>query len=130
VRFDNVRLLVDDLPTCFRFYRDVMGFVVREGDEATTMYAELGIGDSGFIGLYSRDAMAARIGRTAQSPSGQTPDRFALILKTDNCDALVAELKGRGAAFESEPFTEDWGGRTAHLRDPAGNLIELLQSAS
>lgn len=130
MRFDNVRLLVDDLPACFRFYRDVMGFAVREDDESTNMYAELAIGDSGFIGLYDRGAMARRLGRPAQGSDGDGPDRVALILRTDDCDALTAELKGRGAEFETEPVTEDWGGRTAHLRDPAGNLIELLQPAT
>jgi lactoylglutathione lyase len=130
MRFDNVRFLVDDLRACLRFYRDVMGFSVREDDESTNMYAELAIGDSGFIGLYNRGAMARRVGRHTQGTDGDRLDRVVLVLTTDDCDALTAELKGRGAVFETEPVTEDWGGRTAHLRDPAGNLIELLQPAT
>jgi hypothetical protein len=54
---------------------------------------------------------------------------------TDNCkkekvvedlDATVKKLRERGAQFVTEPKDQpNWGIRTAHLRDPDGNLIEI-----
>lgn len=126
MRFDNVRLLVNDLPSCVRFYREVMSFALIDGDE-TLGYVGMGIPDGGAIGPYKRTAMAERVGRREMSAKDGPSDRFVLVLTTGDVDALVTDLKSRRAVFETGPVTEPWGGRTAQLRDPEGNLIELLQ---
>ena len=48
--------------------------------------------------------------------------------ESDRLDELVAELKAKGVAFESEPETMDYLWRVAHLRDPAGNRITLYHA--
>ena len=48
--------------------------------------------------------------------------------ESDRLDELVAELKAKGIAFESEPETMSYLWRVAHLRDPAGNRITLYHA--
>ena len=119
VRFDNVRLLVDDIGRSFRYYRDVFGFEPHEGDEHS-VFASLGVDGNIDIGIYRRDLQPSA---GTAAPAG---DRCVIVLTVDDVDASVDELVGRGAELASPPADQDWGGRTAHIRDPDGNLIELL----
>jgi lactoylglutathione lyase len=52
-------------------------------------------------------------------------DHFGL--KVTGIDAIVAELKGKGAEFTMEPTTIRPGVRIAFLRGPEGVSIELLE---
>jgi lactoylglutathione lyase len=118
VRLTHVRLLVDDVGACLRFYRDVMGFELgaEYGD-----YVEFRAGDA-ILALFPRTAMAEAVGFDPLAAG----DRVALILRVDAVDAALAELRDRGAQVAAEPQDRpDWGLRVAHLRDPDGNLLEL-----
>jgi uncharacterized glyoxalase superfamily protein PhnB len=44
-----------------------------------------------------------------------------------DCDAAFAALVAAGAPAVMPPTTRSWGQRTAYVRDPDGNLIELAQ---
>jgi len=45
-----------------------------------------------------------------------------------NVDEVTKELKAKGVVFETGPIDRsEWGIRTAHFRDPDGNLIEINQ---
>ena len=49
-----------------------------------------------------------------------------LVFEAADLDSTVEALKARGVHFVAElQDRPDWGIRTAHLRDPEGNLIEL-----
>jgi catechol 2,3-dioxygenase-like lactoylglutathione lyase family enzyme len=48
-----VRLLVNDYPACFRFYRDAMGFPVTFGDEEGG-YADFDAGSDVSLALFVR----------------------------------------------------------------------------
>ena len=54
----------------------------------------------------------------------QVLDHFGLTVS--NIDAVVAELKAKGAEFTREPTTVRPGVRVAFLRGPEGVSIELL----
>lgn|SRR5690606_13808024 len=56
---------------------------------------------------------------------GDSPE---IWFESDRLDELVAELKGKGIEFESEPATMSYLWRVAHLRDPAGNRISLYHA--
>jgi lactoylglutathione lyase len=62
------------------------------------------------------------------NPAPTTPyqglDHFGLSVS--NIDAVVAELKAKGAEFTREPTTVRPGVRVAFLRGPEGVSIELL----
>ena len=63
------------------------------------------------------------------NPPPTTPyqglDHFGLTVS--NIDAVVAELKAKGAEFTREPTTVRPGVRVAFLRGPEGVSIELLE---
>ncbi len=49
-----------------------------------------------------------------------------LIFGVEDLDTTVRKLRERGAHFATEPKDHpEWGIRTAHLRDPDGNLNEI-----
>jgi lactoylglutathione lyase len=125
MRMDYVRLLVTNFDACFRFYRDVMGFKVTWGEEGDT-YGSFGVGEGTALALFQRQAMAEMIGTTDLPVDVVSQDRIMLIFGVENLDATVTKLREQGGQFVSEPKDQpNWGIRTAHLRDPEGNLIEI-----
>jgi catechol 2,3-dioxygenase-like lactoylglutathione lyase family enzyme len=64
-----------------------------------------------------------RVDHIAQQEAGPGT---VVYFECDDLDAVVADLKTRGIAFESEPRDQEWLWREAHLRDPDGNLICLF----
>ncbi len=78
------------------------------------------------VALFSRQAMAETLGESA--PPAMTPcvERAMLVFEAADLDSTVETLKARGVRFVADLAERpDWGIRTAHLRDPEGNLIEL-----
>lgn len=119
-----VRVVVDRFAESFRFYRDVMGFNVLWG-EAEDAYAEFQVGSATRLALVARAVMAAVPGVGAAAGPA-VPERYMLVFEVPDVDAAVALLADRGAEFACAPVDRgEWGVRTAHLRDPEGNLIEI-----
>ena len=126
----SVRLLVNDFDPCFRFYRDVMGFEPQWGKEGD-VYAFFKTGADVGLELFVQRYMAEAIGATVTASDGQRQDQTVVSFSVDNVDAAVEQLQGRGIEFITLPTDRpDWGVRTAHFRDPDGNLIELYHSLS
>ena len=124
-KLTQVRLLVRKFADAFRFYKDVMGFGVRYGDEAGP-YADFDA-RSILLALNSREIMADPLGLDVPS-NAPSQDAVALVFAVVDVDSAVHQLERRGANFLTRPTDRpDWGIRTAHLRDPDGNLIELNQ---
>jgi lactoylglutathione lyase len=124
MRLTHIRLLVDDYPACFRFYRDVMGFPIAWGDE-NGPYADFKAGDA-MLALYDRRLMAEAVGGADLPFSAEAMDRYALTFAVESVDRVCDELRGKDVPLETEPQDRPvWGVRTAHVRDPDGNLIEI-----
>lgn len=127
MKIDHVRLLVVNFAECFRFYRDVIGLTVKWGNEADS-YASFSVPGEEIpnIALFDRQSMAdaLEIGNIPSEVASQ--DRSMLIVGVDDVDGTVARLKSMGVQFVLGPQDfPDWGMRSAYLRDPDGNLIEL-----
>lgn len=137
--FTHTRLLVSDYRACFHFYRDVLGFEVAWGDEDGG-YADFRTGET-TLALFDRAAMAETVG-TNQNPTEmedgppatepqdesqatQPQDEVAVIFRVDSVDEAHEQLQ-TDATFVTKPHDRpEWGIRVAHLRDPAGTLLEL-----
>lgn len=122
MKFSHTRLLVDDFKACLAFYRDVMGFKTLWNDDEN--YAEFDTGTV-LIAINSYQLFSDALGLPAQRP---VTDRAMLIFAVDDVDAAARALTERGAPMLVPPQDRPtWGIRTAHFRDPAGNLIEINQ---
>jgi lactoylglutathione lyase len=124
LEFTQARLLVDDLAACRGFYTDVLGLKVGfENSE----YIEFSTPSGTSIGLYGIKDMAEAIGSSADPAVPRGLDRGVIVFRVDNVDESAAELRRRGAEQVTAPADRpSWNLRTAHFRDPAGNLIELI----
>lgn len=125
------RLLVRDFDTAVAFYtgvlRELVGVEpVRVVPQAS--YANWDVNGEAALALFSRKAIAAAVG-TADLPDGPvTRDSSMLVLRVDDVDRAVECFTRHGAVLVAKPQERpEWGPglRTAHLRDPEDNLVEL-----
>jgi 2-hydroxychromene-2-carboxylate isomerase/predicted enzyme related to lactoylglutathione lyase len=115
----HVRLIVADLEGAIAFYRELLEAepVVR----VPGIYAEFDT-PGARLALVSDATMGAVVGR----PAPRAGDAVVVCLRVDDVDAAARRVKARGGAFVREPHDQpSWVQRVAHLRDPAGNLVEL-----
>lgn len=115
----SASLTVSDLAASLAWYRDVLGFAVdrlheREG---RPLGASLKAGDVRI--LLTQDDGAKGLDRVRG-------DGFSLMITTSqDVDRLVAGIKERGGALESEPVDTPWGGRLFRVRDPDGFKLAI-----
>lgn len=125
MKLENVRLLVNRFDECFRFYTAIMGFKATWGQEGHD-YASFKVDGKVSLALFKRHLMAEDIGTRKLPEEAVSQDRLALVFNTKNLDVTVKELGGRGAHFINTARDHpEWGIRSAYLRDPDGNLIEI-----
>ena len=119
----QIRLLVDNFPVQFRFYRDVLGLKPQVDDERGP-YGKLSLpSGTAAIALQSRQHLK----ETLPSLGDGSGDKALIALKVEDLDLTIGALRARGAVPLAEPSVQ-WGRlKIAHLRDPEHNLIELQQ---
>lgn len=124
MRLDGFGLLVQDMSTMVRFYRDVLGFEITEGENAENVYL---VKDGTLFLLYERKNFEILTGRKYEYLKGIN-GHFEIALYVDTFAAVDTEYAGaieKGARSILEPTTEPWGQRTCYIADPEGNLIEI-----
>ncbi|HYX13111.1 MAG TPA: VOC family protein [Nostoc sp.] len=127
LQLTHLRLLVSNYKDSFLFYRDLLKFDVDWGDEDSG-YAEF---NAGYLklGLFKKELMAEVVPRIEQPSYVVNRDKIALIFAVDNVDEVYEQVKDQNAIVVTPPQDRpDWGIRTAHFRDPDGNLIEIYNN--
>ena len=120
----------DDPDAALAFYRDMLGFEVRN---------DVGYGGLRWITVGPPDQPDTSIVLSPPFASpGITDDERRtisemmakgtygiLILSTTDLDATFSQLAASGADIVQEPIEQPYGIRDCAIRDPAGNLIRI-----
>jgi lactoylglutathione lyase len=121
-----VNLYTHDIEAGIRFYRDLLGFTetFRTPTEGIPEHIELRLG--GFmVGLGTVEAAKRVHGVDAE------PGRPAMVLVvwTHDVDAAFEKLVAAGVPAIQPPHDTGNNNRNALLRDPDGNLVEIVAKA-
>ena len=124
MRLDGFGLFVEDMAKMICFYRDVLGFEIKEDEDTSNVYL---IKDDTLFLLYGRkdfEKMTSRKYEYIKGLNGHT--EIALYVESfEEVDAEYEKAISKGAVSVLEPVTEPWGQRTCYIADPEGNLIEI-----
>lgn len=121
-----------DSEKSLAFYRDDLGFEVRN---------DVGYGDMRWITIGSPDQPDTSIvlqpavvdpgvtaGERATIEELMAKGCFAaVVLASDELDALFARLQSRDVEIIQEPADQPYGVRDCAVRDPAGNMVRIQQ---
>ena len=122
----------DDPDTSLAFYRDTLGFRVRN---------DVGYGGMRWITVGPAESQASPSSCTRQpADPGITDDErrtivemmakgtyAGILLATADLDGTFARLQASGAEVVQEPTEQPYGVRDCAVRDPAGNLIRIQE---
>ena len=124
MRLDGFGLLVNDMGTMIRFYRVVLGFEIKENEDAENVYL---VKDGTLFLLYGRKDFENMTNRKYEYVKGLNGhSEMALYVdKFEEVDNTFNTAVANGATSVLEPTTEPWGQRTCYIADPEGNLIEI-----
>ena len=123
----------DDPDAALAFYRDLLGFEVRN---------DVGQGKMRWITVGPADQPGTSI--VLEPPAadpGITDDErrtvtemmakgtyASLMLATPDLDGTFDRLQGKGVEIVQEPTQQAWGSRDCAVRDPAGNMIRIQEA--
>lgn len=110
----GITLWSSDLERMFHFYHDILRLPLHSRHDD---FVAFGLGDVRFnIGLHDRVHGASA-----------DPYRVMPHLGVDGIHGEYRRLKREGVEFIRPPEREHWGGWVATLKDPDGNILQLLQ---
>ena len=118
-----VNLYTRDIEAGLHFYRDLLGFAetFRTPADGIPEHVELQL--NGFtVGLGTVEA-ARRVHGVEAAPGSPA---MVLVVWTDDVDNAFAELVAAGVPVLQPPHNTGSSNRNALLRDPDGNLVEIV----
>ena len=124
MRLDGFGLLVEDMAKMICFYRDVLGFEIKEAEDTSNVYL---VKDGTLFLLYGRKDFEKMTNRRYNYIKGLN-GHFELALYVNTfaeVDTAFKKAVENGATPVLEPELEPWGQRTCYIADPEGNLIEI-----
>lgn len=118
-----VNLYTTAIEAGLRFYRDLLGFgeVFRTPKEGTPTHVELRL-DRFMVGLGTVEAAKSHHGVDA-APGAPA---MTIVVWTEDVDAAFERLLAAGVPVLQEPHDSGNDNRSALLRDPDGNLVEIV----
>ncbi|MCH7231210.1 VOC family protein [Glycomyces sp. L485] len=132
IKLSQCFIAVDDHDKALAFYRDVLGFEVRND-----------VGFEGFrwvtVGSPSQPDVDIVLEPPSADPNTPPADKEALeellakgllrgvIFSTEDVDAVFDRISAAGAEVLQEPTDQPYGVRDCSFRDPAGNMLRFNQ---
>ena len=124
MKLEGFGIFVKDMSLMVRFYRDVLGFDIREDENTSNVYLEK---DGTLFLLYRRTDFEKMVNHSFEYVK-KLNGHGEIALGVENytaVDRTYNEVILKGAFSVMEPTTEPWGQRTCYIADPEGNLIEI-----
>ncbi len=124
MKLDGFGIFVKDMGTMVRFYRNVLGFEIKEDDETSNVFLEK---DGTLFLLYRRTDFEKMTDKTFGYAKGIN-GHYEIALQAESfadVDIQFEKAVSKGAVPVMPPTTEPWGQRTCYIADPEGNLIEI-----
>lgn len=124
MRLDGYGLFVKDMGAMISFYRDVLGFEIKEDENTDIVYL---VKDGTLFFLYRRKDFEKLTDKKYEYLKGVNGhSEMALYVDTyEEVDVQYLNAIAHGATSLLEPTTEPWGQRTCFIADPEGNIIEI-----
>ena len=124
MRLDGFGIFVEDMGRMIRFYRDVLGFEIKESEDTSNVYL---VKDGTLFLFYGRKDFEKMTDQRYEYVKGLNGHfELALYVNTfEEVDDTYKRVIEQGASPVLEPTTEPWGQRTCYIADPEGNLIEI-----
>ena len=124
MHLDGYGLFVRDMGKMIRFYRDVLGFEIKEAEDADNVYL---VKDGTLFLLYGRKDFEKMTGKKFEYLKGVNAHaEMALYVDTfEEVDEEYNNALHNGATSILPPTLEPWGQRTCFIADPEGNIIEI-----
>ena len=122
MRLDGFGLFVNDMGTMIRFYRDVLGFAIKENEQTSNVYL---VKDGTLFLLYGRKDFENMTSKKYEYVKGLN-GHSEIALYVDTFEEVDLEYKNainKGATAVLDPTTEPWGQRTCYIADPEGCLL-------
>ncbi len=134
IELSHCFIAVDDHEKALAFYRDALGFEVRndvsyEGMRWVT------------VGSPSQPGVEIVLEPPVADPGASSTDKEAAAellakgllrgvnFRTDDCDATFERIRATGAEVLQEPMDMPYGVRDCAFRDPAGNMLRFSQAS-
>ena len=124
MKLDGFGIFVKDLAAQITFYREVLGFEIKEKAEDGNVFLEK---DGTLFLMYGRRDFEKMTDSAFEYVEGIN-GHFEIALSVENyaaVDKMFREVVAKGAKPVMEPATEPWGQHTCYIADPEGNLIEI-----
>lgn len=117
----SIRIITDDVARLVGFYEQLTGVPARWGTELfaeiPTSAGTLAVASSRTVGLFGEGAARAADNRSV-----------IIEFRVDDVDSTFRTVPA--AEVVLEPTTMPWGNRSALVRDPDGNLVNLFTPVS
>ncbi len=117
-------IFVKDMGKMVRFYRDILGFEIKEDENTSNVFLE----KDGTLFLLFRRRDFEKMTNHKYSYADGINGHYEIALSVDNyneVDKTYKNLMEKGVTSILPPTTEPWGQRTCYIADPEGNLIEI-----
>ncbi len=124
MKLDGFGIFVKNMPVMVRFYRDVLGFEIKEEENTSNVYLEK---DGTLFLLYRRTDFEKMTNKSFTYAEGMN-GHYEIALSVENyaaVDSAYNDVVAKGAFSVMNPTTEPWGQRTCYVADPEGNVIEI-----
>ncbi|CAL9592474.1 hypothetical protein SUDANB145_05254 [Streptomyces sp. enrichment culture] len=132
IRLAQCFIAVDDHDKALAFYRDVLGFQVRndvafEGMRWVTVAPPAQPDVEIVLEPPLADPMAPEADRKAMAELLAKGMLRGVIFSTDDVDATFERVRAAGGEVLQEPIDQPYGVRDCAFRDPAGNMLRFNQ---